>query len=169
MNHGAIITKLEESIPFFRALLENTGKEESEYRIAEGKWTIVEVVSHLYDEEREDFRTRLKSTLEDPAKEFAPIDPAGWVRERNYSANKLEEKLPAFFAERKNSIGWLRSLQQPKWTNAYDHPKFGKMSAEMFLSEWYSHDLLHLRQITSIRYHYHRKKCGGQLTYAGTW
>jgi len=37
-------------------------------------------VNHLVDEEEGDFRLRLRSTLEDPARDWPPIDPEGWAR-----------------------------------------------------------------------------------------
>jgi len=42
------------------------------WKPAPGKWSILEVVNHLYDEEREDFRQRLELVLKDPALAWPP-------------------------------------------------------------------------------------------------
>ncbi len=47
-------------------------------------WSILEVVNHLYDEEREDFRVRLEIILTAAEKPWPEIDPQGWVRLRAY-------------------------------------------------------------------------------------
>lgn len=169
MDHQLIISNLETNINSFIALLTNIAEEEQQWRAAPDKWTLVEIVSHLYDEEREDFRARLRSTLENPTKELPSIDPTGWVKERNYTANNFQDTAYKFLAERRSSVKWLKDLKDVNWKNSFQHRKFGSMSAEMFLSEWYSHDLLHMRQIMSTRYHYHRTKSGDQLPYAGNW
>ncbi|WP_367392354.1 hypothetical protein [Lewinella sp. LCG006] len=39
---------------------------------------------HLYNEEREDFRQRVKLILEDPTQPLPAIDAANWVLERAY-------------------------------------------------------------------------------------
>ena len=58
--------------------------EVARWRPAPGKWSTLEVVAHLVDEEIEDFRGRLASTLKDPATPWPKIDPLVWVTERRY-------------------------------------------------------------------------------------
>src|SRR5690606_16045601 len=121
------------------------------------KWCLLEIVCHLYDEEREDFRTRTRHVLETPTAPLPPIDPQGWVEARAYIQQNYRDKVNIFLAEREQSINWLQSLSNPKWDNAYEHPKFGKMTAKMFLSNWLAHDYLHFRQITKLKYDYRKQ------------
>ncbi|HAP01497.1 MAG TPA: hypothetical protein DCQ93_06175 [Bacteroidetes bacterium] len=81
----------------------------------------------------------------------------------------FEERVLAFLAERKNSIAWLRSLENPNWENAYIHPKVGAVRASLLLSNWLAHDYLHIRQITKLKYDYLKSTCGEKLDYAGEW
>jgi hypothetical protein len=129
----------------------------------------LEIVCHLYDEEREDFRARLKYVLEVPTEPFPPINPTGWVTERAYLKQDYAETLNNFLKERQQSVEWLQTLTSPKWDNAYDHPKFGSMSAKMFLSNWLAHDYLHVRQIIKLKFDYLKKLTGETLIYAGEW
>ena len=66
MNPKAIILQLAVNRDVFKPLL--SGKTDGEYlwRPEPGKWTLLEIVCHLLDEEREDFRARVKHTLEHP-------------------------------------------------------------------------------------------------------
>ena len=163
------IEKLERNQFVFEQLLKGYNAEQYLWRENPEKWNLLEVVSHLYDEEREDFRARVQSVLEDPARPFVSIDPAGWVKSRNYDQANFEDKIKAFLNERKASIVWLRGLKNPNWNNAYDHPKVGPVSAGFLLTNWVAHDYLHLRQIIRIDYNYLQSRSEKILDYAGNW
>jgi hypothetical protein len=153
----------------FEQLLSGLSQETYLWREREGKWNLLEVICHLHDEEREDFRDRLQSVLENPEQHFKKIDPAAWVSERNYAGQDYEGTLKKFLSERDESISWLTKLKQPAWDNAYMHPKVGPVSARFLLANWLAHDYLHLRQIVRINYHFLQFKSGQNLDYAGDW
>lgn len=169
MKTDLIIHHLETNRLVFKYLLE--GKDHTEYtwRPRSGAWTLLEIVCHLYDEEREDFRTRVKNTLETPQIQPPAIDPPGWVKSRKYAAQSYDEKLATFMAERKKSIRWLKSLENPKWKNIYQHKYEGPMTACDLLANWLAHDYHHIRQINRNCYEYLRHAGKTRLTYAGNW
>jgi hypothetical protein len=119
----------------------------------------------------EDFRTRLQHVLFNPELPLPPIDPAGWVSRRCYMSQNYDLVVRAFLAERQHSLERLRSLDLPNlpWRQAYQHPKFGSLSAKMFFTNRLGHYYLHLRQITKLRFDYLRHLSGEQLHYAGDW
>ncbi|MBL0104172.1 MAG: DinB family protein [Bacteroidetes bacterium] len=164
-----IIPELERNIEVFRTLLEGLTEEVYHWRFLEGKWTLLEIVCHLYDEECDDFRARVKHTLETPLVAMPPIDPSGWVLSREYSRQNFDEKLKLFLSERKKSVEWLRILKDPIWDNTYHHPSLGPLTASMFLANWLAHDYLHIRQIMRLKYEYTKAKTGENLNYAGAW
>ncbi len=164
-----IIREFEINSAVFKQLFSQLSRTEYLWREHEGKWNLLEVVCHLYDEERDDFRTRLKLVLDDPEKPFPPIDPVGWVTERNYEEQDLNTMLEKFLAERRSSIEWLQSLDKPPLENAYMHHKLGPMSGRFILSNWLAHDYLHIRQILRIKYNYLQFTSGQDLSYAGEW
>jgi hypothetical protein len=169
MNYSGIILELKRNVAIFSSLLTGLSKEEYTWKPAPEKWCLLEIICHLYDEEREDFRARLKQVLENPDLPLPPIDPVGWVSQRNYMQQNFEEKIRQFTEERKQSIAWLESLSSPEWKNAYVHPKFGPLSAELFLANWLEHDYLHFRQILGVKHFYLKEKSGESLDYAGNW
>ena len=83
-NAQSLIARLPRGAEAIRALVEEIGDEEARWRLPSGGWSILEIVCHLKDEETDDFRQRLRLTLEDPAKEWPKMDPEAWVTERRY-------------------------------------------------------------------------------------
>ncbi len=150
-------------------LLRNVPREVYLWKPAPEKWCILEVICHLYDEEREDFRARVKHTLETPVKLAPPIDPVAWVQERNYIEQDFGQKLEELLKEREKSVQWLQTLSSPNWGNTYHHPKLGPMTAGNFLANWLAHDYLHCRQITKLKYDYLSVSLEEDLEYAGKW
>jgi hypothetical protein len=134
-----------------------------------GKWCLLEIICHLFDEEREDFRTRVRCVLEDPNTPPPSFDPLIWVKERNYIGQDFNSVLSKFLIERDKSITWINTLENPKWDNTYHHPKLGPMSAYLFLTNWLAHDYLHIRQIIRLKFDYLKEMSNESLNYAGDW
>ena len=169
-THNAnTIQELSKNRNVFETLLTGLSKEEYLWKQSSAKWCLLEIICHLFDEEREDFRARTKSVLETPSKTLTPFDPMEWVLQRNYIKMDYNTVLTGFLKERRHSVVWLQSLQSPKWENAFLHPKLGSMSANLFLSNWLAHDYLHIRQIIKLKFDYLKEISGEKLNYAGDW
>ena len=152
-----------------KALVQGVSQEEATWKPDPESWSILEVVNHLYDEEREDFRVRLNIILHHPKKPWPGIDPQGWVGERRNNERDLEESLQNFLNERKVSLEWLQGLENPDWNVSYQ-ASFGSMKAgDMFVS-WVTHDHLHMRQLVELhRVFTVHKARPYRLRYAGDW
>lgn len=133
-------------------------------------WSLVEIVSHLVDEEIEDFRMRLRLTLEDSTAAWPPIDPQGAAIARDYASRSLPSMLTQWRAVRLDSIAWLRSLDHLDLDATHTHPRFGSMTAGDLLAAWCAHDQLHLRQLAK-RLHQLAEVRGApyDTQYAGEW
>jgi hypothetical protein len=169
MNLTYLIENLSQNREVFRSLLAGLTPELYRWKPAPDKWCLLEMVCHLRDEEVEDFRTRVRVTLESPDTAPPPIDPVGWVQSRDYIGQDYEAELGAFLAERADSVAWLRGLVDPHWDHAYQHPALGRLSAHLFIHNWLAHDYLHFRQITRLKYQYLAAISGEDLSYAGDW
>lgn len=169
MKPEQVINQLEANRLVFKALLENKDKVAVRWKPDEPAWSLLEIICHLYDEEREDFRTRVFNTLLTPEINPPSIDPPGWVKERKYALQNYDEKLEAFLTERKESIKKLNALKDPKWNNVFHHPIAGDLTAYQLLCNWLAHDYHHIRQINRRLYEFlqHSSKVG--LGYAGDW
>ena len=169
MNIDRIVSELAANGRTFHALLAGSPKELYRYTEHPGAWCVLEIVCHLYDEEREDFRARTEQVLRDPAIPLVPIDPTGWVQQRRYIDREFATGLEGFLNERERSVAWLRSLTNARWENVHRNPTLGPMTARSFLTNWLAHDYLHLRQILRIKHNYLQTESGESLSYAGTW
>ncbi|GAA3600878.1 DinB family protein [Flavivirga amylovorans] len=164
-----IIQQLENNQQVFKSLLMYKKDKQYLWRPQPEKWNLLEIVCHLLDEERDDFKTRVAHALDTPEKPLVPIDPVGWVKEREYSAKNYNDILFAFLEERKQSVIWLRSKLDANWQSKLSHPELGDMSAKLFLTNWLAHDYLHIRQILRYDYNYLKEKINLDLGYAGNW
>lgn len=169
MERPLLFAQLERHSDVIRALLMDLSPAESTWKPAPEKWCPLEVVCHLHDEEREDFRARLRCTLEDPGASWPRIDPAAWVIERRYMEQDFGNMLNKFLDERQRSLEWLRGQEHALWTNAYMHPKVGPVSCELLLTNWVAHDLHHIRQLINLRHAYLQAHTTVPLDYAGNW
>ena len=154
-----------------RSLVEDITEEQARWKPDPEKWSILEVINHLYDEEREDFRMRLDLVLHHPDQLFPGINPAGWVIERQYNTRDLADSLQKFLQEREKSISWLESLSPPDWNAQHTHPQWGSISAGTLMASWVVHDSIHIRQLAGLHQLYIAHLIGEShsIEYAGTW
>ncbi|MBS1550508.1 MAG: DinB family protein [Bacteroidetes bacterium] len=169
MEIRSIILQLESDSKVFQDLLINSSAGEQTRKPAENKWCLLEIVCHLYDEEKEDFKPRLSKILNGDHN-WEPIDPQGWVLSRNYMEKDFSGTLNKFLDERKKSVDWLNSLNINDWNVKAVHPKLGEFTAYQMLCNWLAHDFLHIRQILKLKYQLLESGPGkDMLRYAGDW
>jgi hypothetical protein len=170
MDLHTLITQMSGDAERIAALVAGVSNEQARWKPTPVDWSILEVVNHLYDEEREDFRARLNLILHDPEHPWSPIDPQGWVTARRYNERDLAESLANFLGERQQSVTWLRSLETPNWETAVPAPWGGAITAGEMMAAWVAHDLLHLRQLVELQWaHVQRLVAPFATEYAGDW
>jgi hypothetical protein len=150
MEFHTLYSELQNSTEMIRSLLLGITQQEAEVKPNPTSWSILEVVCHLYDEEREDFREHLDFILHRQNEEWRVIDPQGWVTGRKYNEQDFFEMQKKFFAERKQSLEWLSALLDPNWETTYTS-QYGSTSAGEMFGCWVAHDNLHVRQLVELR------------------
>ncbi|UCE03335.1 MAG: DinB family protein [Candidatus Latescibacterota bacterium] len=136
-------------------------------REAERRWSPLEILAHLRDEEVEDFRPRAHAAAAGEPIPWA-IAPEVWVIERRYNEMDPASVLAEFTTEREKSCAWLRELDLARLESALEHPGLGKLRCGDFVAAWRMHDLLHLRQLsTAIAVLTSRTLAGWRIDYAG--
>lgn len=169
MNSDELMQQMRHNAQHIRSLVEGISEEQARWKPDADSWSILEVVNHLYDEEREDFRARLDIMLHRPEETWTAIDPQGWVKEREYNQRDLEASLGNFLEERRVSLAWLAELETPSWDAAYE-ASFGVIHAGDMFAAWVTHDQLHLRQLVELQRAYTEQLAAPyQLDYAGAW
>lgn len=170
MQSPEIIRRLGLGAETVRTAVTGLGADAVRFKPSGDDWSILEVVCHLADEEVEDFRTRLRMTLEQPGEPWPPIDPVGTAAARNYQEQDFDAALDRYVRERAVSMAWLESLGEVDWDQAYAHPSFGAIAAGALLVSWAAHDELHLRQIIKRRFQWLEGLGAPYSTvYAGEW
>ena len=114
MDLDYVIAQLADHAVVIQSLVGNVSAEQARWKPSTDVWSILEVVHHLYDEEREDFRRRLDHVLFHPDQPWPGIDPRGWVIERRYNEQDFEHTVAGFLQERDQSLKWLKGLGVPE-------------------------------------------------------
>jgi len=169
MGFHILYQELENSTEMIRALLSGVTSDESRLKPSAESWSILEVVCHLCDVEREDFREHLDCILHRQNETWQEIDPQSWVVTRKYNERSFTEMQENFFVEREKSFAWLNGLQNPNWEKTFTTEYHTFIAGEMFAC-WIAHDNLHIRQLVELR----RLRLGNitkpyNLEYAGDW
>jgi hypothetical protein len=169
MNPDYFTDRFSQNRGVFESFLRGVSLEQATWKPSPDKWSMLEVVNHLCDEEREDFRQRLELVLANPNQPWPPIDPPGWVTTRGYNERDLDTSLNNFLAERGKSLAWLRQLSSPNWQNSNEGPN-GILTAGDLLASWLAHDFLHIRQLARLHWQYVGAIADPyQTTYGGPW
>ena len=169
MKFETLFQEISYSTEMIRALLAGISQDEAQIKPDAESWSILEVVCHLYDEEREDFREHLDFILHRQHEEWHEIDPEKWVWEREYNKQNFTEMQEKFFAERSKSMEWLKGLSEADWEKTYTS-QFGSIKAGEMFACWIAHDNLHVRQLIELRRKWiERITQPYDIQYAGDW
>ena len=170
MDFEKLVEQMELNARRIEALLEGVSEEQARWKPAPETWSILEVMHHLWDEEREDFRVRLNLILHATGPEWPPINPQGWVTERHYNDGRLAAALEGYLAERAASLDWLRNLKAADWEVSVLAPWGREITAGEMMASWAAHDLLHMRQLVELHRAYNVSLSEPYDTqYAGDW
>ena len=118
-------------------------------REAEGKWSMRDVVDHMYDVELVyAYRTRQIVTLDKP--KFLGMDQNAWVDQHWYRNVSLDALLSVLDGARRVNLAFLRSLSDEQLQRYGVHSARGNETVEHLKVRWAGHDLLHYRQLERI-------------------
>ncbi len=169
MKFEMLYEELANSTEMVRSLLAGISQEDAQFKPTSETWSILEVICHLYDEEREDFREHLDFILHRQNEKWHKINPQAWVTERKYNEQNFHEMNEKFFNERENSLGRLQGLPNSDWDKTYTS-EFGTMSAGEMFASWIAHDNLHVRQLVELqRARIENITKPFAIVYAGDW
>jgi uncharacterized damage-inducible protein DinB len=168
INVQEIIRQLTVNAEMMRALVRATLDEQAQWKPNPENWSIKQVMEHVYNEERIDFRKHLKEMLHDPPQPWAKFRPEEYI-----PVESCRQALERFLSEREDSIAWLKALESPDWDTRSQVP-FGPadettmLSAGDVLVSWVDHDFLHLRQMIRLMHAWHENRASPySLQYAG--
>lgn len=156
MTIAELKNQLEANLKVILYLCEGASDEQMRFKPTESRWSLLEVINHLADEEYEDFRACLSNMMEDPAIDWPDIRPFDWVETRKYRRRDPAESISRFRNERKKSLAWLGRIQEPDLSVA--HTAKDRLEPVMHIGDivasWAVHDYFHIRQMTNLKWEY---------------
>jgi hypothetical protein len=110
-----------------------------------GEWSIVEVVRHLVEGDRDTFLPRLRRMLTESRPTFDKTRPAVG------DDADLATLVAAFGDARRQAVGLLGNLDEAGWRRDGVSPSRGPLAIEAYAATMDAHDTEHLRQIHDVR------------------
>ena len=169
MTADELIVELSKNQKIIESMLTDASDDFIHFKRDDQSWSPLIVICHLVDEEKEDFRARIQHLMTHPESAPAPINPEGWVRARAYEKQDFQSKLIEWSSEREASLRFLETLDPKDEVKGFDHEHFGRFSVGYLMDNWLAHDLLHIRQLTRMRYYYLSARSRHSIEYAGNW
>jgi hypothetical protein len=168
INMKEIIRQMSENAEGINAFVGTISVEQAVWKPGPDIWCMKEVMEHVYNEERIDFRKHIKEMLSDP--------PQAWneIREDYIVVETFRQALDGFLVERKASIVWLTALADVDW-DGVTQTNFGPgnsrtLRAGDILVSWVAHDFLHLRQMNELLFAWNENQASPySVDYAGGW
>ena len=125
-----------------------------------------DVIGHLIQGEKTDWKDRATMILEHGTnKSFAPFDRFAQFEESK--GKSLQQLLDEFEKLRKESLGWLRSLNltETDFAKKGNHPDLGEVTLQQLLSTWVAHDLTHIAQVTRVMAKQYKEEIGPWINF----
>jgi hypothetical protein len=139
-----------QSMPhILQSMLASLTEEEGAWKPAPNRWSIVEVLGHLWHLEPV-FRERMERMLHEDNPVLADYDPDVHGATGVYRRAGLAAALSEFSQERATSVAVLNSITREQLSRPGIHSELGPITIESLLHEWPFHDLGHVRQIAEL-------------------
>jgi len=119
---------------------------------APGKWSILEIVCHLRDMERDAYLARYQRILAEDTPTLPDIDGDRYSLESDYRSQKLGETLREWTRLRRECLKLLSRVKREQWDRPGIHETGGRLTIEDFLSrQALGNDEAHLGQIEAVK------------------
>ena len=111
------------------------------------RWSVLEVVCHLADVDREVYLPRVERLLAESMPSFQSVDPPPWAEARGYRDREPAAAVEDWARAREQLVDRLAPLGRRDWARVALHSVFGHLTLGDFVRNWVDHDLAHRRQI----------------------
>ncbi|MGM0970079.1 MAG: DinB family protein [Bacillota bacterium] len=144
-----ITTSLQESIRELEKLVETCDELTLDQTLGEGKWSIKQLVGHLYDTE-EVWSERIEQAISNDHTPFQSYDPEMYVKERAYERFNVKEIKALIKRLKERRSKTLHLIEKDTWEQSGLHPEEGLMTVQILAETIALHEQHHLDQIKAI-------------------
>jgi hypothetical protein len=145
-ERDALVERYAQGAERVREALAKVPPEALQWRPAEGKWSVHEVVVHCADSET-NASLRIRYLVAEKEPLIVGYDQDAWARLFDYHAQPIEDSLAAAATARTRTVPLLRRMSEADWTKAGRHTESGPYTAEDWLRIYAAHLEGHARQI----------------------
>lgn len=141
---------MKELVPELRGLLQGLDQVALRQPEAPGKWSVIQVVEHLADQELvNSFRFRKVLAEDQPA--ISGYDQDSWAQRLHYGSTPESDVLDVLAALRRRNLGLLEALTAQELERVGHHAERGPESIRRMVQLTAGHDLAHRGQLARIR------------------
>lgn len=110
-----------------------------------GRFSLIEMVAHIADGE-DVFLDRMRTAKEFPGTTVEFYDMDQRAADKAYAQRNLQHELDVFENRRRDTLDFLKNLEEGDWQKTFIHPQRGELSIENQVTMLLGHDLYHLEQ-----------------------
>jgi len=118
-------------------------------RPAPGKWSIVEIIAHLAEDELTS-SWRYRQMIEHDGVQLLGFDQELWARLGDYSSWTVRDALDMYRLLRLANVALLSRLTPAEWERSGVHAERGPMTVRSLAAHMAGHDRNHIEQIKRI-------------------
>ncbi len=151
-ERNRLVSVLRATPPKLRDAVKGVPRAELLWAPAPGKWSILEIVCHLRDMERDAYLARYERILAEDEPTLPDIDGDVYSLENDYRSQKLSEVLRDWSRLRRECLKVLARTKTDQWQRAGIHETAGRLTMDDLLRRHVEgNDETHLDQIAAIK------------------
>ena len=152
LERAALLHIVAETPARLKAALKGVPKKLLIWSPGPGKWSILEIVAHMRDMERDAYLTRYRRILAEDNPTLPDLDGDALAIRDDYRGMKLPELLRDWLKARKECLRLLKSVKGSRWERIGTHETAGPLSMDDLLRRHaMGNDEAHLGQIEGIK------------------
>ncbi|MEO8359905.1 MAG: DinB family protein, partial [Vicinamibacteria bacterium] len=151
-DRAAYLKTLTETPAQLKAALKGVSKKLLLWTPGPGKWSILEIVAHIRDMERDAYIGRYRRILDEENPTLPDIDGDALSIRDDYRGMKLADLMRDWLKLRKESLKLLKRVKSAQWERSGTHETAGPLSMmDMLRRHAVGNDEAHLGQIETIK------------------
>jgi hypothetical protein len=151
-ERASLIGGLRSSPARLRAALKGLPKAVASWTPSPGKWSILEIVCHLRDMERDAYLERYRRIVAEERPQLPDVDGDRYALEKDYRSQKLADALREWTRLRRETLKLLGSLKRDQWARTGVHETAGPLSmADLLRRHAVGNDEAHIGQVEAIK------------------